>query len=246
MPFDLRTYSFTDMLRASQELRRITRSAASMEEAGQAVVRYLYDRAVDPSTGERQCVLVRCYKTHPLGALEPALREVARGLLGDEPADPALKCLTLLATAGTLPAWNSRHQSRNHRAIPLASAQMVERAPMIAQLIRQFGLEIRDVVRPSPEVVPELEGKTYNVFHVPEALGSPFIPAQTDFVVPHRVRSVLGFGGSLRRGDLYAVVLFATVAIPRTSADRFRNIALDVKAGFFNFTDDQVFERGDS
>ena len=53
---------------------------------------------------------------------------------------------TLLATAGDEPEWNSRHTSRGHAAIPLPSARIVERFPMIAQLIRQLGFDVADVV----------------------------------------------------------------------------------------------------
>ena len=100
---------------------------------------------------------------------------------------------------------------------------------MIAQLVRQMGLDIATVVRPSPDVLRSAEGKTYSVFHVEDAVGNPYIPAQAEFVVPHGVRSVVGFGG-LHRHNFFAVILFARVPIPRASADRFRNIALDLKA----------------
>jgi hypothetical protein len=49
------------------------------------------------------------------------------------------------------------------------------------------------------------------------------------------IRSVLGFGGSLPTGDLFAIILFSKVAIPEASADRFKTVALDVKSGFFKF-----------
>ena len=53
-----------------------------------------------------------------------------------------------------------------------------------------------------------MEPKTYNVFHVPEAFDNPLIPAQEDFVLPYRIKSVLGFGGLLPSGDIFAVILF--------------------------------------
>jgi hypothetical protein len=120
---------------------------------------------------------------------------------------------------------------------------MVEQAPMIAQLLKQFGLEVRDLVAPARELLrQELADKTYNVFHVEQALGSPYIPAQEEFVKPFEIRSVLGFGGTLRTGDLFAVIMFSRVHIPESSATRFRNIALDVKASVFEMGDDEVFD----
>ena len=242
MASDLTKFGLREMLHCGTELRRLTRGARTMEAAAQRVCGFFHEelRAPDES---RACVLVRCYKTHPFGALDASLQRFARGLLGaDDQPTPTMRCLTLIATVGDEPAWNSRHRSRGHRAIPLPSPEIVEKAPMIAQLIRQFGLDIADVVRPSPDVVRELGGKTYGVFHVEHAAGSPYIPAQDDFVAPFGVRSVLGFGGSLRAGDLFAVVLFARVPIAASVADRFRTLALEVKSAFFLFTERETFE----
>jgi hypothetical protein len=44
-------------------------------------------------------------------------------------------------------------------------------------------------------------------------------------------------------GDLFAVILFSTVPVPATAADRFRTIALDVKAAFSRFNEDNVFNK---
>ena len=140
-----------------------------------------------------------------------------------------MRCLTLLATAGVEEDWNDRRKSQGHRAIPLASVRMVHRAPMIAQLIEQMGMDVEYLVHPDTTVVPDAEGRTYNIFHVENAPGSPYIPAQADFVAPFGIRSVVGFGGILR-GEMFAVVIFSRVTIPPVVANRFRNIALEVKA----------------
>ena len=112
---------------------------------------------------------------------------------------------------------------------------------MIAQLIRQFGLDLADVISPSAEFVREMTGRTYGVFHVEEAAGSPFIPAQREFVERYGIRSVVGFGGALRSSDIFAVVMFSRVRITREAAERFRTIALDVKSALYNFDETQVF-----
>jgi hypothetical protein len=156
---------------------------------------------------------------------------------------PTMKCLTLMATVGQSAAWNARHLSRGHRAMPLPSPEIIEKAPMISQLIKEFGLELSSVLQPSPEVVRELAGKRHGVFHVEDALGSPYIPAQQEFVVRFGIRSVLGFGGLLVNGDLFAVILFATVRVSQGSADRFRTLALDVKSGFSRYNDTNTFDQ---
>ena len=85
------------------------------------------------------------------------------------------------------------------------------------------------VIRPDPRLPADLQRKEYNASHVPEAVGSPYVPAQKDFVIPHGVRSVLGFGRTLATGDLLAVILFAKVHIPRETSDVFKPLAVSVK-----------------
>ena len=227
--FDLRTFELHDMLRCGLDIRRASRDAPSLESAADTIVRYLFGAFRDPESGEPQLALVRFYKTHPYCELEPDLRLVAQIALGEAPRDEGIKCLTLMGTAGVEEDWNDRRRSRRHRAIPLASVSMVHRAPMIAQLLEQMGIDVEHLVQPDPNVVPDSEGRTYNIFYVEKALGSPFIPAQVEFVRPFGIESVLGFGGVLR-GEMFAVVMFARVSIPPTVANRFRNIALEVKA----------------
>ena len=241
MPFDLTNFGLAEMLQCGRGIRRAAASARTMESVAESTTRFLHAECVDPATGKPACALVRFYKTHSFSSLRSDDQAFARGLLDGAKASPGLKCLTMLATAGDEPAWNSRLQSRGHRAIPLVSVQMVEGAPMIAALIRQFGLDIAAVVSP-PNLLDALVGKTYNVFHVAEAKGSDSIPAQADFVIPYAVRSAVGFGGVLRSGDLFAVIMFAKVPVSEEAASRFRNIALEVKTLLFNFEATEVFE----
>jgi hypothetical protein len=241
LSFDLEHFEIPDMLRCGREVREAARGRTRMESGADAMARHLYDAFRD-GDGVRQCALVRFYKTHPYPALEPDLRRFADQMLGRPPADPAaLKCLTLLATVGEEPAWCDRKRSQGHQAIPLASEEMIEQAPMIAQLIRQFGLEVRQVVRPEEDLLQARGGRSFNVFHVEEALGSPYIPAQREFVEQYGVRSVVGFGGALRSAELFAVILFTRVYVSAMAAERFRNIALDVKYSLFSYGEDEVF-----
>ena len=215
--------------------------AATMEDAANEIVRALYADLADGPDGEKACALVRFYKTHPHADLDPTLRGFANAILGDTAAPADMQCLTLLATAGDDPAWNSRANSNGHKAIPLPSEDFVSRIPMVARLVGQLGLEVSAVLRPDPAIMVNLEAKQFNVFHVPEAVGSPYIPAQEDFVIPHGIRSVLGFGGLLSTGELYVVILFAKVSIPRETAERFDILAVNVKAAVQRFVGKAVF-----
>lgn len=242
MTYDLTRFDLGAMLKCSLRLREVVAGSQTLEASAQRVCKFFYDELRSPS-GERACALVRCYKTHAYGTLSADLQEFARSVLGPVEPKPAMKCLTLMATVGQTAAWNSRFLSQGHRAIPLPSPEIVEKAPMISQLIKELGLETSAVLQPSPEVVKELAGKRHGVFHVENALGSPYIPAQQEFVVRYGVSSVVGIGGMLPTGDFFAVILFSTVHVPAHVADRFRTLALDVKAAFTKFTDANVFEK---
>lgn len=227
--FDLRSFELHDMLRCGLDIRQAARQASSLEAAANAVVRYLFGAFRGPESEDRHLAMVRFYKTHPYRELEPDLRLVAKAALGAAPRDEGMRCLTLLATAGLEPDWNDRHRSQSHRVIPLESVRMIHRAPMIAHLMEQMGMDVEHLVQTEASVVPDAEGRTYNIFYVDQARGSPYIPAQAEFVIPFGIESVLGFGGMVR-GEMFAVVMFSRVAIPPAAANRFRNIALEVKA----------------
>ena len=152
-----------------------------------------------------------------------------------------MRTLVLLATAGDVDAWDDRRLSIGHKAIPLPSVEIVERAPMIAQLIREVGFDLAEVVNPPIGILHDEAGKTYDVFHVEEAKGSPFIPAQDDFVIPYGIRSVVGFGGLMTSGEFFAVVMFAKTRVTTDSAVRFRNVALELKASLFGLGGVPVF-----
>jgi len=112
---------------------------------------------------------------------------------------------------------------------------------MISRLVSQFGLDVKAVIQPDPNLLADMEQKSYNAFHVAEAVGSPYIPAQKDFVVPYGIRSVLGFGGMLATGDLFALIIFAKVRIPREAADLAKSLALNVKEAVQPFAAGRIF-----
>jgi hypothetical protein len=240
---DLRRFELSDMIELGTQLRSVHHDAGSMEEAARVIVSCLYEQLVDPSTGTRNCVLVRFFKTHRYDDLEPELQGFARRAAGDPSAvDPDTRCLTLLASAGDLPEWNLRSTSAGHKAIPLISEEVVRQAPMVWALIQQMGLEVKQVIRPEAGLMLDAEQRTFNVFHVPDAVGSPLVPAQ-DFVRAHQVRSVLGFGGLFPSGDMFSVIMFARVYIPRETAEMFRTLALGIKLAVLPFLRGQVFSR---
>jgi two-component system NtrC family sensor kinase len=237
--YDMTRFTLADMAKCGAELREAAPEVDSLEAASTAIVQHLYDNLREPKG--RACIMVRLYKTLAYGELPSELRAFGQGLMPAEPLTPNTKCLTLMGTAGDLPEWNDRHASRRHRSVPLPSKQAIEQVPMIAQMVRQFGLDTSSLLEAKPEIIHDLDQKTYNVFFVPEARISPFIPAQNEFVVPYGVKSALGFGGVLPSGNLFAVIIFTRVTIPVETAQMFRTIALNVKMNILRFVGGKVF-----
>lgn len=232
--YDLEKFGLSEMVECGAALRGFGKSAQTMEEAARGVVTYVRETFGDGAAGHA-FALARLYKTHAFGKLPPELQDFARNVFPEEALNPGTRCLTLLATHGEEPPWCDRRQSRGHQAIPLPSKEIVEQLPMVAQLVRQLGLEIDALV--SPKLVLDADETSFTVFHVPAALGSAFVPAQKEFVVPHSIGSVLGFGGALPDGDIFAVILFAKVSIPRETAELFRTASLSVKLSLLPFVD---------
>lgn len=238
--YDLVNFTIRDMTESGIFLRKSGERAKSMEEAADRIVRYLYDNLIDGRTGEPACALVRLFKTHDYEGLDDERQRFAREMLGGTQTPTEMKCLVLLATVGEKNEWRFRDASKGHQAIPLPSEQAVRQIPMIKNLISQLGLDISMIVKPDPQLLLDMEQKTYNVFFVPEALGSLHIPAQEEFVIPHGIRSVLGFGGILPSGDMFTVIMFLKVTIPQEVASFFKALSLNVKVALLPF-DKAVF-----
>lgn len=241
MPYNLSRFGFPDMMDCRGRIRDLfVDDPPTLEDAAIRAVEFFYRELVDEE-GAPACALVRLFKTHPYRDLPRDLQASVSAATPEISSIADLRCLTLMATRGDEADWNSRLTSRGHRAIPLMSVEMVEQAPMIAQLIIQLGLPIADVIRPSRGLFLDQEQVTHNVFFVPRALGSPHIVAQEEFVVRYGIESVLGFGGLLASGDLFAVILFSKVPIPPGAADQFKVVGLNLKIAILPFVRKEIF-----
>ena len=244
--FDLTAFRLSDMVECAAHARTLGEGVDSMEEVASRVVEFLYGSFRDPATGLNACPLVRFFQTQAYGEIPNDFRAAADRSFPNRASAPSMTCLVLLATRGDEPAWNDPRASRDHLAIPLPSEEIVGQAPMISQLIKQLGLPIDAVIRPDSNFLLEAQQTSFNIFHVSEALGSPYIPAQSSFVAPYGIRSVLGFGGILPTGNLFATIMFARVSIPPETAALFRTLALNVKLALLPFIGDggdRVFAR---
>jgi hypothetical protein len=228
----LEHFSGDDLEPFGDAIRSHARTARSMEDSAQKTVDLLWAQ-LQSEDGSPALALIRFYKTHAYGKLPEDLRTFARAVLNDDP-EPETRCLTLLATRGLERDWNDRRKSEGHQAIPLPTVEFVQQLPMVAGLIDQVGLELADVVRPDKARAGELARKDYDVFHIPRALGSEFVPAQ-GFVQQHGIVSALGFGGVLFSGDFYAVVMFSRVPVSAEVADRLRVLSLATRVSLMPF-----------
>jgi PAS domain S-box-containing protein len=238
---DLNQFDLNDMIACGRSIRDLAQEASSMESAARLLVNYFREALVDPKTGQANCALVRCFKTHRMKQLPLDLYTKAQGLVTDKQnLSEEVLCLTLLATAGDLPEWNDRTSSTSHAVIPLESAEVIAQAPMISQLIHQMGVDIHTMLSTNTELLIQADERAYGVFHVERAVDSPLIPAQS-FVLQHGIQSTLGFGGLLPSGDLFALIAFSRAGISRQTADLFRTIALSVKLILLPFTRGPIF-----
>ena len=228
--YDFAKFTDSELADCGRNLRSVASSASSMQDAASKIVGYLYDNITD-SAGQKANVMVRFFKVHPYNKLDAELQAYVRGFLfshsgpGSAPADDdILPCLTLLGSIADL-----EQMTKRRKAIPLVSADVVTSIPMFARLFNQFGIDVDSVIQPDPTLIGDLSNKTFNTFYVPEALGSPYIPAQEAFVIGFGVKSALGFGGVLSSGELFFVVMFSKASIPSNVASAFSKLALSVK-----------------
>jgi len=232
--FVLESFDVDDVRACGSELRDLPQGDRSLAEDAQAICEYFYRSFVD-ANGDPACALVRLYKTERFSDLDPDLQDFARSSSDVEPTDE-LRCLTLMGTAGAEHAWNDRSLSAGHRAIPLPSEEFVERLPMVAQLIRQLGIDIGVVVAPPTGHEARVLAQTFHeVFHVPVAAGSPYLPAQ-DFVAEHGIESAVGFGGIMLAGDFFAVVMFCRVPISDPVARTIKILTQSIRVRFLPFS----------
>lgn len=243
--YDIHSFSLDDMATLGGELRHMGEGMTGLDSTARGIVNHLYQSFVMSGTSEPAFVLVRLFVTHRMGELDPSVQAYVSDRAAEvELARPVVKdtrCLTLLATAGDLPEWNDVRKSRHHRAIPISSPDLPDKFPMIARVLQQFGVEFGTIMTEeeqdgdgiesgdSGDLVVDREQSTFNVFYVPEAKGSPYINAQEEFVIPHKIKSVLGYGGVLSAGQIFAVILFSRAFIGKDMAHRFKPLALSTK-----------------
>jgi hypothetical protein len=239
--FDLTKFSLQDMSEIGDALQQLELKARNIDELTNMMVQYFFDNLVDTQTGEKSSVLVRFFMTYPYSSLDTELRQSVDKMLDGQSIPQDMKCLILSATAGVEPEWNSKTHSKDHRVLPLQSEDMLKKNIMVHQFIHQMGIGILNVLNPDPKQSSELEGRVFNVYHIPDAIGSPYIPIQDEFVISYGIKSAMGIGGMLPTGNLFALLIFSKTKIPHDTANLFKNIALNVRMAALPFVNEKIF-----
>jgi hypothetical protein len=184
-------------------------SLASFEEAAQICVKAIYDN-FGSDDGRRTFALVRIYRLCKYDSLPQALQQAASSDIAE--------WMALMATIGIEPSWCSRHQSMGHKALPVSD----KRSPMLAEAFNQIGFA--DIEETADTFLKEATFLT-RYFHIEHAPGSPFVPAQSEFVEPYSIKSVIGIGSKFLSDSAYMALCFAVEHIDKPTAQKFANLS---------------------
>lgn len=171
--------------------------------------------------GGRRCATAIAYTSHRSAGGERRSAD-KRGVA--DTLEPSTLVLSLLGTYGDEPAWRDRTKSDNHAFVPLASAETVRAAPMIAQLFLELGLPL-DWVEEEDQIrvdsLPNIDGAFFvdDARQAVDSEGRKIIGAR-DFVHEHGIRSVFGVGGSWSDGTLFCLIAFTTEELTRDTAQK--------------------------
>lgn len=181
----------------------------SVEKAAQLFVEKLC--ASFMQGGKSDLILARVFHSLRYSALPDDVQRAARNTVGSAPADDSL-FLTLLGTYGDEAAWQHRTRSAAHQAIPLTH-ESIAKIPMMSRLFQQIGFDLGLVLgEGSPGIRMSGIDGSYGMFHIQQAEGSPYIPAQ-DFVKKYGVKSVIGGGVRLPNKEIGIFIGFSRVPI---------------------------------
>lgn len=209
---------------ASRIIRFGTR-AATVETVSQLLSEYLYDHFRVPEMAAPALLLSRVFVTRPLDTLEPRLKIMAEGMAGTHELSRQARCFILMGSCGQFHFWCHPRLSTRFGCVPLEGLDFHTRMPMFSHLLDQLEIGSFPAQQHDAAFLLSDLDRAFNVFHIEEALGHPFIPVQAEFVQQYGVKSVIGFGGRLPSGEAFAAVLFSSVHIPPAAANHFRVIA---------------------
>ncbi len=225
------TYSVEEVTALRARVESVLKACESLQQASQKFTDILYEELA------ASAVLFRVFATVEYQKLPARERDFALSLARSrsflEELQPKTPVVTLLGSRGKRPAWNHRHLSERHLAIPLVKASFIKTIPMVSRLMGDMGTGLDWVQKQHRNLIVTSMGQMARVLYVEDALetrtgdGFDVIPDRS-FVEANKVRTVLALGGAYLNGTIVAVVLFTN---ERVAADRVEKL-LPVVHGF--------------
>lgn len=236
MALENKLFQSIDFIGLGRSLMRGCRALPSFEAASQYICRTLYDR-IRTSDDVPLFSLIRLYR---LVRVEDLPKELWSLL------DPGEKFgIALMGTYGKLPEWQDRKQSLGHKVIPINKVMIPTKIPMFEQLlIADMEVDLKHLYS-TGDVLASLGRPSGGTFLIEDALKSPKIPAKDDFVVPHQIKSLVGFGGMVpdvqRRSTLYMLIGFTQFPVTIELAKDIYQLQPYVAIGLDTTTTNRIF-----
>lgn len=204
---DLQNLQMDSFERVIQDSAFVLSESGSVEEAAEHLSKTLFDSCYTGKTG-KALVLSRVFLSLPYFELPDDLQH----FIGSAPSAKDL-FLVLVGTSGIEAEWNDRRQSRTHQAIPL-NRESIRSIPMISRCFQQIGFNMDILLKEENGIAfGGIPASSFGTFYVEEAIGSPYVPSQNDFVKRYGVRSVIGGGTMLPDGAVSVWIGFTNVHI---------------------------------
>ena len=241
--YDLTQFSLRDMSEFGLTLRQISKDADNIEDVSNRIIQYLDQNLIDQKTGKKSCALVHFFTTHAYGELPKNSQKSVNGYFESEQPDPQLKCLTLLASTGQYPDWNSGESYQKNLVIPLGNEHEISGIDLMSKLIQSWGIDQNIFFNNILESQRNLEKVGLTLLNFDQALThSKFLSENLGLIVSN-VQSILGVWGQLPSGHLFIVLMFLKVRVPKKTLDLIRPMALNIKTAILPFDGDSVFSK---
>ena len=183
----------------------------SFEHVAQTTVEAVFRQFKDDD-GQPAFALVRVFRAGIYDDLSPELQALA------DPSNPYW--LALYGTTGIQDAWCDRRRSQNHQVVPGGDNMPPMLEAVFSHAMQQDVIDTANIhpVRRNDTAITQS-------YFVPHALGSPYVPAQEQFVIPYGIQSLLGLGSSFTSGTAYVLLGFSCQALNEDAALRFAELA---------------------
>ncbi len=219
------TANSTSLRPLLEQVKQKTKGCKTLDEAAQLLSDIIYEEFRD------SLVLARVYATVPFSELPATNRTFVTIVATTNDIMPLIKddtpILSLLGTRGLKPEWNDRHMSQGHVGIPLASAAFVDQTPMIAELLKEVGLDLDWIDSGEMDIVTKAVGGVSGIFYVQDARqavdlkGRKVISAQ-DFVEANDVKTVFGLAGGYPTSKTFiTIILFCREMLEKSQVELF-------------------------